>query len=282
VLWLQPYEELERSVAAEVRRLQDELKVRTPQTEPEANRHRGCFDAHALVRSRGERPLVRPALEGSSPEGLVVLLVIDGTGSNGGHPGSVTQDNRPADPAAFHDPQERMPHVRRAAMLMQRACAGLGIPCAIAEACDGWHRVHAPHLPSDVSNPVTWLQRWDTDPHAEGPRALIAGLYGHAGREEVCRSLDVCAAAFTPRPEGVKLLIYLHDGQPNEPVEAIRATLARVRAQGITVVGLYIGPQTDVARMQAIFDPEWTIATDKLSDLPARMGRLLKRFHTAR
>ncbi len=282
VLWLQPYENLERSVAPETRRLRDELAVPTPQAEAEPNRYRGRFDAHALVRSRGERPLVRPAREGPSPEGLAVLLVIDGTGSNGGHPGGVTADNRPANPAAFHDPQDRMPHVRRAAMVLQRACAGLGIPCAIAEACNGWRRVHAPHLPCVVANPVTWLQRWDTDPHAEGPRALIAGLYGHAGSEEVSRSLEVCAAAFAPRPEGVKLLVYLHDGQPNDPIATIRATLARVRGQGITVVGLYIGPQTEVAWMEAIFDREWTIGVAALAELPARLGRLLTRFRAAR
>ncbi len=282
VLWAQPYEDLERSVAPETRRLQDELKAPAPRAEPEANRYRGRFDAHALVRSRGARPLVRAVREGPSPEGLAVLLVIDGTGSNGGHPGSVTADNRPAHPAAFHHPLERMPHVRRAAMLLQRACAGLGIPCAIAEACGDWRRVHAPHLPCAVANPVTWVQRWDTDPQAEGPRALIAGLYGHGGSEEVCRSLEVCATAFASRPEGVKLLIYLHDGQPNDPVAAIRATLARLRGQGLTVIGLYIGPQTEVERMEAIFDREWTIAIATLPELPARLARLLARFRAAR
>jgi hypothetical protein len=282
VLWMQPFDELECAVAPEVRRLQEELRVRASSMDPEPNRYRGRFDAHALRRSRGERPLLRPALEGNSPAGLAVMLVIDGTSSNGGDPGGVTPDNRPANPTSFHNPGHRMPHVRRAAMLLQRACAGLGIPCAIAEACDGWFRVHDPSLPHRSASPVTWLQRWDTDPHAEGPRAMIAGLYGHAGKEEVCRSLDICAGAFRPRPEGTKLLLYLHDGMPNDPIERIQATLARVRVSGITVVGLYIGPQDDLARMQVIFGQEWTIGAGTLSELPARVGRILKRYRTGR
>ena len=78
---------------------------------------------------------------------------------------------------------------------------------------------------------------------------MIAGLYGHAGKEEVCRSLDICAGEFRARPEGTKLLLYLHDGLPNDPIERIHATLARVRGSGITVVGLYIGPQDDLAQL---------------------------------
>jgi nitric oxide reductase activation protein len=111
---------------------------------------------------------------------------------------------------------------------------------------------------------------------------MIAGLYGHAGKEEVCRSLDICAGEFRARPEGTKLLLYLHDGMPNDPIERIQATLARVRASGVTVVGLYIGPQDDLARMQVIFGQEWTIGAGTLSELPARVGRILKRYRTGR
>lgn len=282
VLWCQPFDDLERAVAPEVRRLQQELRVRAPHADPEENRYRGRFDTHALLRSQGERPLLRLALEGNSPASLAVMLVIDGTSSNGGEPGGITPDNRPANPSSFHNPAHRMPHVRRAAMLVQHACAGLGIPCAIAEACDNWFRVHNPSLPYRPASPVTWLQRWETDPHAEGPRAMIAGLYGHAGREEVCRTLDICATDFRARTEGTKLLLYLHDGMPNDPVERIHVTLARVRASGITVVGLYIGPQDNLAAMQAIFGAEWTIGTDNLAALPARVGRILTRYRAGR
>jgi hypothetical protein len=237
ILWMQPYADLERQVGSAVRRLQEQLRVRAPDVEEEPNRHRGRLDARACVHSRGERPLVRPALEGDSPAELAILLAIDGTGSNGNNPGGVTTENRPERAADFTDPQDRMVHVRAATMLLQRACAGLGIPCAIAEVCDKWHRVHNPLLPSHAPSVVTWLQRFDTNPDAEGPRALIAGLYGHAGREEVCKGLRILAPHLLARPEGTKLLIYLHDGQPNDAAR-IPVTLAEVRAQGILVLGL--------------------------------------------
>jgi nitric oxide reductase activation protein len=128
---------------------------------------------------------------------------------------------------------------------------------------------------------VTWLQRFDTNPNAEGPRALIAGLYGHAGREEVCQGLRLLAPHLLARPEGTKLLIYLHDGQPNDAAR-IPATLAEVRAQGILVLGLYIGPQQDLDRMQALFGTEFTIGTEHLSRLPQLLGRILARYRIGR
>jgi hypothetical protein len=278
ILWMQPSQALERQVAGDIGRLQAELRVRVPEADDEPNRARGHLDARAAVRTRGERPLVRPALDGDGPTGLAVLLLIDGTGSMGGSPGAVGPDNRPLHPARFDDPSERMPHVRAAAMLVQRACAGLGIPLAIAEACAAWGRCHQVEGSSGERSPVTWLQRFETDPEAEGPRALIAGLYGHAMREEVCRSLAIAAPRLAERREETKLLLYVHDGQPNDRPEAIRAALARLRGGGLVVLGLYVGPQEGRDALSAIFDPEWTIAAAHPGDLPALLGRVLRRY----
>lgn len=278
ILWMRPSQALERQVAGDIGRLQAELRVRAPEVDDESNRARGHLDARAAVRTRGERPLVRPALDGDSPAGLAVLLLIDGTGSMGGSPGAVGPDNRPLRPARFDDPSERMPHVRAAAMLVQRACAGLGIPLAMAEACAAWRRCHRLGGSSVERSPVTWLQRFETDLEAEGPRALIAGLYGHALREEVCRSLAIAAPRLAERPEETKLLLYVHDGQPNDQPEAIRAALARLRARGLVVLGLYIGPQEGRDALSAIFDPEWTIAAAHPGDLSALLGRVLRRY----
>lgn len=278
ILWMRPSQALERQVAGDIGRLRAELRVRAPEADDEPNRARGHLDARAAVRTRGERPLVRPALDGDSPAGLAVLLLIDGTGSMGGSPGAVGPDNRPLAPARFDDPSERMPHVRAAAMLVQRACAGLGIPLAIAEVCAGWRRRHRVGGSSVERSPVTWLQRFETDPEAEGPRALIAGLYGHAMREEVCRSLVIAAPRLAERLEETKLLLYVHDGQPNDQPEDIRAALARLRAGSLVVLGLYIGPQEGRDALTAIFDPEWTIAAARPGDLPALLGRVLRRY----
>ncbi len=278
VLWMQPSEALERRVAGDIGRLQAELRVRAPEADDEPNRARGHLDARAAVRTRGERPLVRPALDGDGPEELAILLLIDGTGSMGGSPGAVGSDNQPVYPDRFDDPAARMPHVRAAAMLVQRACAGLGIPLAIAEACASWRRRHHRERPPAERSPVTWLQRFETDPDAEGPRALIAGLYGHALREEVCRSLAEAAPALVGRPEGTKLLLYVHDGLPNDQPGEIRAALASLRRAGLVVLGLYIGPQDGREELEGIFDPEWTISVAQPGTLPTLLGGVLRRY----
>ncbi len=70
-----------------------------------------------------------------------------------------------------------MPHVRRAAMLFERACAALEVPLAIGFARDSAYPVHTGTRGRVyLANPVVWIKHWDTPAQAEGPRALIAGM----------------------------------------------------------------------------------------------------------
>jgi nitric oxide reductase activation protein len=126
---------------------------------------------------------------------------------------------------------------------------------------------------------VAWLQRFDTPPQAEGPRALIAGLYPGSSSEAVSTALGTAQAALQARPEVTRLILYIHDGEPtDETPEEVAASVSRVRRAGLVVLGLYLGPQNRVARMEAMFGREWIIATGDRTRLPGLLGRLLKRF----
>ena len=134
-----------------------------------------------------------------------------------------------------------------------------------------------------LANPVVWIKRWDTPAQAEGPRALLAGMYGDATCEAVSRSLCVAQGELDRRNEAVKVIIYLHDGQPeDESPEAVQATIDGLRrAHGTVILGLFLGDQAQLARMQAIFGRDCTIGVDHLDHLPARLGRILARYRLA-
>jgi hypothetical protein len=281
-LWMQPYHDLERRVIGMVRRLARELRTATPDTEPLANNRRGRFDARACVRSRGTAPVVRPADEADDPQGLAFVLLIDGTSSMGGTPGGIAPNGGPASVASFNG--GRMLHVREAAMLFERACAALHIPLTIGFARDQGYPVHT-GTPGRVSlrDPVIWIKRWDTPPDAEGPRALIAGMYGDATAEAVSRSLVLAQRELDRRTEAVKVVIYAHDGRPtDESPEAVKATIDRLRrSQATVIVGLFLGDQGSLPAMEAIFGRDYTVGVDDLKHLPARLGRLLAKYRSA-
>ncbi len=282
-LWMQAYHDLQASVMGAVRRLAAELRVAAPDTEPTPNNRRGRFDGRACVRSRGKTPVVRAQDEADDPQGLAVVLLIDGTSSMGGSPGGVAPDGGPANPAGFSS--GRMPHVRQATLLFERACAALDVPLAIGFARDSAYPVHTgTYSRVYLHEPVVWIKRWETPAQAEGPRALIAGMYGDATCEAVSRSLQIAQRELDRCAEVVKVVIYLHDGRPeDETPEAVKATIERLRrTRGTVIIGLFLGDQRNLPAMEAIFGREWTIGVDDLQRLPARLGRILARYRQAR
>ncbi len=131
---------------------------------------------------------------------------------------------------------------------------------------------------------MVWIKRWETPPQAEGPRALLAGMYGDATCEAVSRSLTIAQGELDQRSEAVKVVIYVHDGRPeDETPEAVKATIDRLRrSKGTVIIGLFLGDQRNLPMMQAIFGREWTVGVDDLQQLPARLGRLLAKYRLAR
>ncbi len=274
--WMRPFREVEARVRGQTDRIARELRVRAPDTAPYPDGRRGRYDARSDVRSDGERPFLRPADDSDAPDGIEVLIYIDGTGSMGGHPHGLAPDGGPAAPRSFES--GRMAHVRPAVLALRNACARAGIPCAIALVANGIAPSPVDTLPRYASPPVHWIQTFETDPWADGPRALICGLSGRARYEAVVAGLAEARRVFARRRGGRPLLLYLHDGQPNDGEVACKAAVEQARRAGIITVGVYLGDQEDLPALQAIFGRDWTIGADDLAALAPQLGRVLKRF----
>jgi len=277
-LWLRPYARLAADVAGETRRLLQVLHAPAPDIAMRRSASRGAFSARVYSRTRGERPLQFKRDEADDPFGPAIVLLIDRTTSMGVPP---TIDPRTGEPdAGFFDERQRITHARRAAMLFELTCTQAGIPLAIGYAGDRGVSVHNPPGSSKAfhrpDRPVTWLRTFATPPQAEGPKALIAGLYGDSYNECVSAALRASQALLQERRESTRLMLYIHDGAPtDERPEAATATVAAVRKQGIIVLGVYLGDQEQIAQLQAIFGSDHTIPVADLRDLPQRLGRIL-------
>lgn len=285
-LWMRPYAALAAEVAGETQRLLQALKAPAPDIAPHRSATRGAFSARAHARTLGERPLHVRRDAAPDHTGMAIVLLIDRTTSMGPPP---EIDRRTGEPdASFHSEEYRITHARRAAMLFELTCTEAGIPLAIGYAGDRGSSVHLPRaLGERVSfhrpdRPVTWLRVWETPRFAEGPKALIAGLYGDSYSERVSAALREAHQLLARRTEPTRLILYLHDGIPtDEPPAAAAATVAELRKRGLLMLGVYVGPQEQLSALEAIFGPDDTVPVTDLRDLPRRLGRLLLK-HRAR
>lgn len=277
-LWPRPYTRLAAEVAGGTRRLLQVLHAPAPDIAMRRSASRGAFSARAYSRTLGERPLHVKRDEADDPSGLAIILLIDRTTSMGVPPEIDRITGEPD--ASFSDERQRITHARRAAMLFELTCTQAGIPLAIGYAGDRGVSVHTPpgsrvafHRPD---RPVTWVRTFATPPQVEGPKALIAGLYGDSYNECVSAALRASQAMLQERRESTRLILFIHDGIPtDERPEAAAATVADVRKHGISVIGVYVGPQEQLAQLQAIFGSDHTIPVAELRDLPQRLGRIL-------
>jgi hypothetical protein len=279
-IWMQPYRPLQREVAGHMRRLLKVLIAPTPDIELRPSDHQGTFSVRAHVRSRGETPLLHRRVDADDHSGLAIVILLDRTGSMGGNPYPIDWTSGGTPSPSFES--GRMPYARRAAMLLDMTCSAAEIPLCIGYAGNAGSTVHHPDGTSrsfNLDSPVIWIRDWHTPREAEGPRALLAGMYGDSGCECVSASLRLAQRKLAERREGTKVIIYVHDGRPtDETAEAVAATVAQVRKTGLIVLGLFIGDQRELARLEAIFGKDDTIGVDDLKRLPERLGRILLRY----
>jgi hypothetical protein len=278
-LLMQPYRAIEHEVGGHLRRLVKALIPPTPNVAPRPHPISGSFSVREQIRSQGERPMLRARGRSRDVKGLAVVLLIDRTGSMGNF--DFRGDGTPEDD--FFSPSGRMYHARRAALLLDRACAAACIPLCIGYAGNEVMPGHGPlrgqrlHLPQSV----VWIRDWHTPPEAEGSRAVLAGMYGDAGNaERVSESLQLAQRRLKERREGTRLIIYIHDGEPTDERPAVvRQTVEALRRDGLIVIGLFVGDQRELPKLQAIFGANDTIGVSELTRLPERLGTLLKRYY---
>jgi len=278
-IWMQPYAPLQREVGGLLRQLLKVLVVPTPDVDVRPSETTGTFDARAHIRSRGDTPMLHKRVNDHDPTGLAMVLLVDRTGSMGGSP-------QPIDWAAGGTPgpafeQGRMPHARRAAILLDMACTEAEISLCIGYAGNNGYTCHHPDGAHSfaLSSPVIWIRDWSTSRSAEGPRALLAGMYGDSGDEQYSASLRLAQQQLATRPERTKVIIYLLDGRPtDEPIDAVRHTVEQVRRAGILVIGLFVGSQGEIRYLRDIFGADDTIGVADIRHLPDRLGRILLRY----
>jgi hypothetical protein len=278
-LWMQPYRPLQREVGGLLRQLLKVLVVPTPDVDGRPSETTGTFDARAHIRSRGNTPMLHRRVDDDDPAGLAMVLLIDRTGSMGGSPYPIDWAHGGAPGPSFE--QGRMPQARRAAILLDLACSAAEIPLCIGYAGNDGYSCHHPDgaRSFEAASPVIWIRDWSTPQHAEGPRALLAGMYGDSGDECYSASLRLAQQQLAARPERTKVIIYLLDGRPtDEPPDAVRRTVEQIRRAGTLVLGLFVGSQDEIRYLRDIFGANDTIGVADLRHLPDRLGRLLLRY----
>jgi nitric oxide reductase activation protein len=91
--------------------------------------------------------------------------------------------------------------------------------------------------------------------------------------------LDTAVKELSVRPERLKVLLVIHDG---EPVYRTRAEsdwnlsqecLSRMERSGITPIGVYIGPESGCSRLKLLFR---RLVVCEGRELPEKLGSLLQ------
>jgi hypothetical protein len=287
-LYLLPPQYLENQVRGEKSRLLRVLLAKTPDAGEDASPAGGEFDVASYLRSDGARPFL--LLDDAAPdhEGLAIALLIDTTGSMYGWSEEGGLDARGVFLPDFYRPYHRMTYARQVAMLFELVCPPAGIKLLIGAAGDNGPLIHLAVDSGDWDSaplrykplqPVTWLRSRETPRDSEVTRAAIAGLYGRYGCERISASLRVAEHELAQCRAGTRLIVYVHDGMPTDEEETtIISVLKDIRRKGTLVVAPYVGDQSDIANLSAIFGPQWTLAVPRLPDLSKRLGRLLLRY----
>jgi hypothetical protein len=250
-----PYLSLEAQARPLAAALVAELQPPRPDRRPMPHPWRGRYSFREEMRDE-ERPFLLGQARASSAEGLAMQVLADRSGSM----------------------RHRMPDVQVAAMALNLACRDLRIPLAITvfggyAENDSWR---------DPLNVVTIQEFGEED---ETPKARIAALMGHTQCEHLILALRERGPELAARPEGLRLLVVVHDGYPvyegypdGNDWDLSLDWLRDAPRLGITPVGVLLvdDPVRDESyaqRMRALF--EWLIVC-RSQELPGKIGNLLR------
>jgi hypothetical protein len=243
------YIELEDAALPLAKRLAESLKLPAPDVRLRPEEMGGRYSFRQEIRTP-DTPFLRRTDRDLSARSLAMCLLVDRSGSMG---------------HVEH-------YVRLAAMMLYLACQELDVPIAAAYFGDG-HKTIDP-----VDEVIAFGDR------GEWPKSMIAGYSGHTGAEYLDFGLQWAEELLAARPERLRTIIVVHDGQPVATwhdggcvVSDWDVSLNHIRSlerKGIPVIGVYLDDNQDCAeKMRELF---LRLVVCRAEELPDKLGNLLR------
>lgn len=238
--------ELEEMAYDPAKALEEALKLPTPDWHPLPHETRGRLNFRAWTRDP-EKPFLLRQAQDDTPSQLALSVLVDRSGSMDSYRSKI----------------------RLALMMIFMAARSLRVPIHIAffgSNKDDRHKVFD----------VTEAAAGDD----EAVKAFIAGYQADTGGEYLITGLEAAEHWFAGRPERVKVLIAIHDGQPvailkgGDDRELSKRKIAALTEAGLLPIGLYIGGnEFDFGRLHELFP---NLLQCKPRELPEQLGDLLR------
>jgi hypothetical protein len=241
-----PYGLIEEKAIPLAKQLSESLVRPEPESRVGPHDWKGRFSARQDLRTP-ETPNVHHTLVGESGKNTTLMILVDRSGSMCG----------------FDDA------VRLA--LMTCYLAAIKIKVAVGVIFFG--------AENDRENELVFMLGPISEIENEAVLAGIAGFHGTTGAEFLDWGLQLARKELLTRPEELKRLIVIHDGQPvykgdkgNDFAMSL-ATLKSLPAQGITPIGVYLGSsESDINQLHKLF--EHLVVTNG-NELPHKLGNML-------
>lgn len=162
----------------------------------------------------------------------------------------------------------RLAAAQKAAMLLQDFATNSGIPVYVAGHCTSGHG-------------VTYYLYTDFDSVNNKEKYRLSQMKAGGCNRDGC-AINLAASALAKRPEEVKLLIVISDGQPNHDgyggtgaAKDIQTILRKYKKSGVEPIAMAIG--SDKENIREIYGDECFIDIDDLEKLPKAMVGLVKK-----
>ncbi len=251
-----PYQQLEETVRPGATRLAEALKEPQPDQRPSPHEYRGRYNFRQEVRTPDTPHLARQDV-GIAKRSLALYVLVDRSGSM--------------------DRYEQA--VREALLTIYLAAVQVGIPIGIAYfGEDDFYLRGEPLHPDRITVEQTVAEVTPiSEQNSEAAKALIAGYSGWACEEYLDWGLRKAEAELRTRPERMRVLLVIHDG---EPVFRTRTTsdwalslthLRELDRSGITPIGVHLGDD-NLEKLHKLFTrlvncPDGNALPDKLGSL---------------
>jgi hypothetical protein len=251
-----PYLELEEKVRPRATRLADALREPRLDQRQSAHEYRGRYNFRQELRTPN-KPHLAPQEIGQASRSLALYVLVDRSGSM----------------HRFEQP------VKEALMTIYLASIQVGIPLGIAYFGQDDFYAGDSHLPPElitVEQTVAEVAQLAQD-NDEAVKALIAGYNGWSNEEYLDWGLRKAKTELRARPERLRVLIIIHDGEPIYRSSTVSdwdlslAHLCSLEQAGIFPIGVHLGTE-NLEKLHRLFPrlvncPEGEALPDKLGSM---------------